>query len=61
MAITPKYKRDNVDCSVGFEFQGVSNIIENGNKKITDHKVVEVVTFSFTLFFNLRVKRPPIQ
>ena len=30
-------------------------------KKITDHKVVEVVTFSFFLFFNFSVNNPPIQ
>ena len=36
-------------------------ISENGNKNITDHKVVEVVTFSFFLCFNLKVSKPPIQ
>ena len=28
-------------------------IIEKGNKKMTDHNVVDVVTFSFFLFLNL--------
>ena len=51
----PKYKSDNVDCSVGLEFHGASNIRENGNKKITDHNVVDVVTFSFPLVFNFKV------
>ena len=50
MATTPKYNSDNVDSNVGLACQGDSNIIDNGNKKITDQKVVEVVTFSFTLF-----------
>ena len=57
----PKYKRDIVDSKDGLEFHGVSKNKDNGNKKITDHKVVEVVTFSFTLLFSLRVKSPPIQ
>ena len=35
--------------------------LKKGNKKITDHKVVEVVTFSLTLFFSLRVNKPPMQ
>ena len=50
VATTPKYKSDNVDCNVGLEFHGASNNRENGNKKITDHKVVDVVTFSLILF-----------
>ena len=29
--------------------------------KITDHNVVEVVTFSLPLFLNLRVSIPPIE
>ena len=45
----------------GLEFQGVSKITEKGSKKITDHNVVEVVTFSFFLFFNFKVSKPPIQ
>ena len=40
-----------VEASVGLEFHGVSKINENGNKKITDHNVVEVVTFSFFFIF----------
>jgi hypothetical protein len=46
---------------LGFEFQGASTLMRNGNKKITDHKVVEVVTFSLILFLSLSVKRPPMQ
>jgi len=61
VATTPRYKSDSVDTRDGFKFQGVSIIKENGNRKITDHRVVEVVTFSFFLFFNLRVSKPPIQ
>ena len=34
---------------------------EKGSKKITDHKVVDVVTFSFFLFLNFKVSNPPIQ
>ena len=39
----------------------VSITNEKGNKKITDHKVVDVVTFSFFLFLNFKVNNPPIQ
>ena len=39
----------------------VSKAIENGRRKITDHNVVEVVTFSFFLFFSCKVRSPPIQ
>ena len=53
MAITPKYNNDRVDTKVGLEFQGVSKKIEKGNKKITDHNVVDVVTFSFFFFLIL--------
>ena len=45
----------------GDEFQGVSNIIDKGNKNITDQRVVEVVTFSFPLFLIFKVKIPPIE
>ena len=61
MAITPRYNNEIVDPKEGLEFHGVSNIIEKGNKKITDHKVVEVVTFALILLLSLRVKSPPIQ
>ena len=61
VAITPKYNNESVDVKVGLEFHGVSMISEKGRRKITDHKVVDVVTFSFFLFFNLRVNKPPIQ
>ena len=61
VATTPKYNRDNVDANDGLEFQGVSKIREKGSKKITDQMVVDVVTFSFFLFFNLSVINPPIQ
>ena len=61
MATTPKYNNDNVDSNVGLAFQGASNIIDRGNKKITDQRVVEVVTFSLTLFLSLRVNKPPMQ
>ena len=37
------------------------NLIEKGKRKITDHMVVDVVTFSFFLFFNFKVNKPPIQ
>ena len=50
VAIVPKYNKDKVDINVGVEFQGVSIIKEKGNKKIIDHKVVDVVTFSFFSF-----------
>ena len=39
------------------QFQKMSKPDEKGKRKITDHNVVEVVTFSFILFFNLKVKR----
>ena len=61
VAITPKYNNDKVDSKVGLDSQGLSIINENGNKKITDHIVVDVVTFSFFLSFNFKVNRPPIQ
>ena len=50
-----------METKVGFEFQGVSIIKEKGNKNMTDHIVVEVVTFSFCLCLSLSVNRPPIQ
>ena len=55
MAITPKYNKDKVDAKVGFDSHGVSIINEKGNKKITDHNVVDVVTFSFFLFLFLLI------
>ena len=61
VATTPRYNNDNVDSNDGLAFQGASNIIDRGNKKITDQRVVEVVTFSLTLFLSLRVNKPPIQ
>ena len=61
MAITPKYNNDIVDIKVGLDSHGVSIIIEKGNKNITDHNVVDVVTFSFFLCFNFKVNKPPIQ
>ena len=61
VATIPRYNNDKVDAKVGFEFQGVSIKREQGNKKITDQIVVEVVTFSFFLFLNLSVINPPIQ
>ena len=61
VAITPKYNNDKVDFKVGLESQGLSIINENGNKNMTDHNVVEVVTFSFFLFLSFRVSKPPIQ
>ena len=61
VAITPKYKSDRVDSIVGFAFHGDSNNKDKGSKKITAQNVVEAVTFTFTLFFNLSVKKPPIQ
>ena len=61
VAITPKYKSERVEASVGDDSHGVSMINEKGRRKITDHKVVEVVTFSFFLFFNFKVNKPPIQ
>ena len=61
VAIVPRYNNDKVDTKVGFDSQGVSIIKEKGNKKITDHKVVDVVTFSFFSFFNFKVNNPPMQ
>ena len=61
MATTPKYSKDNVEAKDGFEVHGVSKNREKGSKKITDHNVVEVVTFSFFLFLNFKVSNPPIQ
>ena len=58
---SPKYNNASVDAKDGEDSQGVSIINENGRRKITDHKVVDVVTFSFFLFFNFKVNRPPIQ
>ena len=43
-----------VEARVGLEFHGVSKIREHGNRKITDHKVVEVVTFSFFYLSTLK-------
>ena len=54
VAITPRYNKDKVDAKVGLDFHGVSIINEKGNRKITDHNVVEVVTFSFFLFLILK-------
>ena len=61
MAITPKYNKDKVDAKVGLEFHESQLLMKKGNKKITDHNVVDVVTFSFFLFFNFKVNKPPIQ
>jgi len=44
-----------VEAKVGLEFQGVSKIKANGSRKITDHNVVDVVTFSFFLFLSFNV------
>ena len=52
---------DNVEMIDGFEFHGVSITTDKGKRNITDHSVVEVVTFSFFLFLSFKVKRPPIQ
>ena len=35
--------------------------LESGNKKIIDHSVVEVVTFSFPSFFSFKVIIPPME
>ena len=51
----------NFPGKVALEFHGISKNKEKGNKKIIDHKVVEVVTFSLILFFSLRVNKPPMQ
>ena len=59
--MTPKYNKDNVDIKVGFDSHGDSITNEQGNRKITDHNVVDVVTFSFFSFFNFNVNKPPIQ
>ena len=61
MQLHLRYNNDKVDSIVGLAFQGASNNIENGNKKITDQSVVEVVTFSLTLFLSFKVNSPPIQ
>ena len=53
VATTPKYNNDIVDAKDGLEFHGVSKNKERGSKKITDHNVVDVVTFSFLLFLVL--------
>ena len=52
VATTPRYKSETVDSKEGFNSQGFSKIIDNGSKKITDHIVVDVVTFSFPLIIN---------
>ena len=44
----------------GVEDHGCSKKIDKGSKNITDHKVVEVVTFSFPLSFIFKVSIPPI-
>ena len=41
--------------------RGFSKIIAIGKRKIRDQIVVDVVTFSFPLFFILIVKIPPIE
>ena len=61
VAITPKYNNDRVEDKVGLDFQGVSKLMIKALKKITDHKVVDVVTFSFFLFLILKFNKPPIQ
>ena len=50
-----------VDVKEGLDCQGVSKIIDKGNKKITDQSVVDVVTFSLPLVFSFKVKTPPIE
>ena len=41
---------------------GGATLTSKGAKKINDHKIVEVDTFSFTLFFKyFKVKIPPIK
>ena len=57
----PRYNKAKVDSIEGLKFQGFSIKIEKGIKKIIDHKVVDVVTFSFLLCFNFKVKIPPMQ
>ena len=59
--IIPKYNKERVETIVGEDSHGLSIINEKGRRKITDHKVVDVVTFSFFLFFNLKVNNPPMQ
>ena len=39
----------------------VLNIKESGIKKTRDQRVVDVVTFSFPILFNFKVKIPPIE
>ena len=57
----PRYIKDKVDSKLGEDNQGFSKIKDIGNRKIKDQIVVEVVTFSFPLFFILKVKIPPIE
>ena len=52
---TAAARRENVEAKEGLAFHGSSKIKENGSKKITDHKVVDVVTFSFFWFFNFTI------
>ncbi len=61
MATTPRYNSARVDSIEGFDCHGVSNTIDKGSRKITDQRVVEVVTFSFPFAFNFKVKIPPIE
>ena len=61
MATVPRYKSEIVEPKVGLEFHGCSRIKENGSKNIIDHKVVEVVTFSFPLSLIFSVSNPPIE
>ena len=48
---------------ISFQFNksSIKPVKDKGNKKITDHNVVDVVTFSFFLFFNFKVNNPPMQ
>ena len=61
VATIPKYNNEKVEAADGVKFQGVSSIKEKGRRKITDHNVVDVVTFSFLLCFNFSVNNPPMQ
>ena len=58
---TAAARRENVEAKEGLASHGSSKIKENGSKKRTDQRVVEVVTFSFFLFLSFKVNNPPIQ
>ena len=59
--VTNSFLGGDVQVALETSEKSLSKKIENGIKKIIDHNVVEVVTFSFFLFLSFKVNIPPIQ